>query len=164
MAALRDSALVAPARRRARRWCSTAPHGSTSAATGSTRRAWRPPSRARADGGGDGVDDARLADGLTRLFGAAQRRRDADVQRVAALTAVCRRFCVISGGPGTGKTHTVVRILAWLVEQALAPARRRRASLLLAPTGKAAARLHGVDSRRHGDLPCAAAVRARDPR
>ena len=51
--------------------------------------------------------------------------------------AALKRFCVISGGPGTGKTTTVVRILALLLEQA----RGRLRIALAAPTGKAAARM-----------------------
>src|SRR5206468_794622 len=42
--------------------------------------------------------------------------REVDWQRVAAMVAARRRFCVISGGPGTGKTTTVVKILAILTE------------------------------------------------
>ena len=61
-------------------------------------------------------------------------------QKVAAATAVARPFAVISGGPGTGKTTTVAKLLAILVETGLqggkAPTIR-----LVAPTGKAAARL-----------------------
>jgi len=53
---------------------------------------------------------------------------------------VLRRFTVISGGPGTGKTHTVAKILALLFDQARAAGRTPRV-LLLAPTGKAAQRL-----------------------
>ena len=49
-----------------------------------------------------------------------------------------KRFCVISGGPGTGKTFTVAKILALLLEQKN-PGPLRMA--LAAPTGKAAARL-----------------------
>lgn len=63
-----------------------------------------------------------------------------DMQRAAAVTAVLRPLCVISGGPGTGKTSTVAKILALLIEQELAAGRDFRA-VLCAPTGKAAARL-----------------------
>jgi len=52
-----------------------------------------------------------------------------------------RRLAVISGGPGTGKTTTVVKILALLQEQALARSREPLRIVLVAPTGKAAQRL-----------------------
>jgi len=61
-----------------------------------------------------------------------------DLQREAARVALSRRFTVISGGPGTGKTTTVARILALLIEQAGGDPPR---ILLAAPTGKAAMRL-----------------------
>ena len=79
----------------------------------------------------------RLARLLTQLFPA---EADGSVpwQRVAAWTASQRRLCVISGGPGTGKTTTVVRLLALLLELS-APRPLRLA--IAAPTGKAAARL-----------------------
>lgn len=57
-------------------------------------------------------------------------------QRAAAQIALERRLCLVSGGPGTGKTHTLARIIALLREQ--------DAGLrigLAAPTGKAAARM-----------------------
>jgi len=76
-----------------------------------------------------------VRDGVRRLFGSSGR--EIDWQRVAAITALTHRFCVISGGPGTGKTSTVVKILALLLEQN--PSSMRTA--LAAPTGKAAARL-----------------------
>ncbi len=76
-----------------------------------------------------------VRDGVRRLFGS--RDQEIDWQRVAAVTALTHRFCVISGGPGTGKTSTVVKILALLLEQN--PSCMRIA--LAAPTGKAAARL-----------------------
>ncbi|WP_087018716.1 exodeoxyribonuclease V subunit alpha [Thaumasiovibrio subtropicus] len=59
-------------------------------------------------------------------------------QKVAAAVALSRRFSVISGGPGTGKTTTVVRLLAAWVEQAQGVPLVIK---LVAPTGKAAARL-----------------------
>ena len=40
---------------------------------------------------------------------------DPDWQKVAAFTALRNKFCVISGGPGTGKTTTVAKILTLLV-------------------------------------------------
>jgi exodeoxyribonuclease V alpha subunit len=82
------------------------------------------------------VDRVLLRNGLTRLF--PQAAENPDWQQLAAAAAVRSRFCVISGGPGTGKTTTVVKILALLLEQAAAG--RMRIGLA-APTGKAAARL-----------------------
>ena len=73
-------------------------------------------------------DEDLLAGGLARLF-------DDGGQRRAAETAVRRRFAVVAGGPGTGKTTTVARILALLFEQG------DPLVALAAPTGKAAARL-----------------------
>ena len=52
-----------------------------------------------------------------------------------------RRFTVVAGGPGTGKTTTVARILALLDEQAGAAGLPPPRVALTAPTGKAAARL-----------------------
>lgn len=100
-----------------------------------------------------------LRDGLSRLFPA----EGADLQRVAALTAALRSFSVVSGGPGTGKTTTVVRILALLIEQALAVGARPPQIALLAPTGKAAARMGEAILRAIPTLDVAAEVRAAIP-
>ena len=62
-----------------------------------------------------------------------------DWQRLACAVALRGRFSVITGGPGTGKTYTVARLLALLFATAPEPERLRVA--LAAPTGKAAARL-----------------------
>ena len=62
---------------------------------------------------------------------------DAD-QQEAGLMAATRTLAVISGGPGTGKTHTLARIILML--QDLSPAKPLRVKLA-APTGKAAARM-----------------------
>ncbi|MGB2078399.1 MAG: exodeoxyribonuclease V subunit alpha [Vibrio sp.] len=66
-------------------------------------------------------------------------------QKVAAAVALSRQFAVISGGPGTGKTTTVAKLLAALVSDAIAQGSDLTAKLpvikLAAPTGKAAARL-----------------------
>jgi exodeoxyribonuclease V alpha subunit len=80
----------------------------------------------------DDLDLEVLAAGLDRLFSA---RRDDD-QRLAAAVCSLSRVSVLAGGPGTGKTTTVSRLLALLREQH--PAWR---IALAAPTGKAAARL-----------------------
>lgn len=93
--------------------------------------------RARAGGQGPEVDEDVLADGLARLFPDAALAES----RWAAATAVLRRLGVIAGGPGTGKTTAVGRIVALLAEQAAAFGRRLPLVGLVAPTGKAAARL-----------------------
>ncbi|UJF18925.1 exodeoxyribonuclease V subunit alpha [Vibrio sp. SS-MA-C1-2] len=61
-------------------------------------------------------------------------------QKTAAAVALSRQFSVISGGPGTGKTTTVAKLLAALVTQA-EEQHQRLLIKLVAPTGKAAARL-----------------------
>ncbi|MDA8092804.1 MAG: exodeoxyribonuclease V subunit alpha [Betaproteobacteria bacterium] len=82
-----------------------------------------------------GVSLARLRDVLDRLFG--NNAQLPDGQKIAAAVAVLKGLCIISGGPGTGKTSTVLRILAALQMQAAAPLH----IALAAPTGKAAMRL-----------------------
>lgn len=81
-----------------------------------------------------------VREALGRLF---QVAPDAplDDQQLAVLVALLQRFTVISGGPGTGKTSTVARLLALLVEQSLRAREEPPRILLLAPTGKAAGRL-----------------------
>jgi exodeoxyribonuclease V alpha subunit len=73
-------------------------------------------------------------------------------QKVAAAVALCRRFTVISGGPGTGKTTTVAKLLAAVVLQ---QNRGYQAPniCLVAPTGKAAARLTESIGNAIGQLP-----------
>ena len=88
---------------------------------------------------------------------------EVDMQRVAARTAATRRLCVISGGPGTGKTSTVVKILALLVEQRAKGNDRPLRALLLAPTGKAAMRLSEAIQRAKSTLACSDAIRAAIP-
>jgi exodeoxyribonuclease V alpha subunit len=81
-------------------------------------------------------------------------------QCVAALAAVRRKFCVISGGPGTGKTHTLVLILALL----LALERNRTLRIAVAaPTGKAAARIQDSIRTVKGTLACDETIRAQLP-
>ena len=93
-------------------------------------------------------DEVRDVDGIGWLearldhYFPRQPATEVDHQRKAAECALVERLCVVSGGPGTGKTSTVVKILAiaseWALHQGKAPPR----ILLAAPTGKAAARLN----------------------
>jgi len=106
-----------------------------------------------------GIDETVLADGLRRLF-PGSGAGEMDWQKVAALAAVRKRFTVISGGPGTGKTSTVVKILALLLEQAGETPLR---FALAAPTGKAAARLKESIRLMKEKLDCADGVKARIP-
>ncbi|MAA73797.1 MAG: exodeoxyribonuclease V subunit alpha [Salinisphaeraceae bacterium] len=69
-------------------------------------------------------------------------------QAVAAAVAMRHRFAVISGGPGTGKTYTVLRLLRVLIESARARNEAAPLIRLAAPTGKAAARM--VESIKTG--------------
>jgi exodeoxyribonuclease V alpha subunit len=85
-----------------------------------------------------------------------------DWQRMACALAIRSRLAIITGGPGTGKTTTVVRLLALLQALALqapraagdAPAALR--IRLAAPTGKAAARLNASIAGAVAQLPLAA--------
>lgn len=104
------------------------------------------------------VDERQLSDSLARLF--AFNRQSPDWQRLAAAQAVRRRLAVISGGPGTGKTTTVVRLLAALLEQ---PGGERLAIGLAAPTGKAAARMAEAIRNAKAELPVSDAVKAALP-
>lgn len=88
--------------------------------------------------------DARLADALPADDDAVRRAVTArfpdprdDRQRLAAATAAVSRLTVLTGGPGTGKTTTVARLLA-VLRDLHGPELR---IALAAPTGRAAARL-----------------------
>ncbi|MEI6215082.1 MAG: exodeoxyribonuclease V subunit alpha [Desulfuromonadales bacterium] len=104
------------------------------------------------------VDENLLGEGLERLFNGTGD--GIDWQKVAAVAAVRGRFCVISGGPGTGKTSTVVKILALLLEQARGEKLR---IALAAPTGKSAARLKSSICAMKDALNCAASVKDQIP-
>lgn len=101
------------------------------------------------------ADQARTSATLDRLFASA----DPDpAQRAAAETAVRRGLTIISGGPGTGKTSTVARILGALVEAD--PTLR---AVLVAPTGKAATRLSESIRKQRAELGLSPELAAKIP-
>ena len=97
-----------------------------------------------------------LAEGLARLFPGQTGSR----QCLAVASAVLRRLAVIAGGPGTGKTTTVARIVALLAEQAAAAGVAAPLVALAAPTGKAAARLVEAVHQEATELPVSDPIRA----
>ncbi|NIC05635.1 exodeoxyribonuclease V subunit alpha [Billgrantia bachuensis] len=101
-------------------------------------------SRLEAPAQAETADTATLARALAALF---PQSHELDWQQAACALASRSRFAVITGGPGTGKTTTVVKLLALLQALALgepgpAGAPRPLRIRLAAPTGKAAARLN----------------------
>jgi len=95
--------------------------------------------------------DARLVRAwLDKLFVAAPGAGQPDWQKLACAVALRGAVAIITGGPGTGKTYTVARLLALLFATAQDAARQRVA--LAAPTGKAAARLKQSIDKALGEL------------
>ena len=83
------------------------------------------------------VDLEKLAQGLEKLF-SMDNNGQINWQKIAAAIAILKRFSIITGGPGTGKSYTIARILALLV---ICSHPAHPLIYLTAPTGKAAARL-----------------------
>lgn len=109
---------------------------------------------ARLEDGEAPTAHALLAPALDVLFPTAA---DLDWQKTACALAARSRFAVITGGPGTGKTTTVVRLLALLQTLRLADAPDAPLRIrLAAPTGKAAARLNESIAGQVNGLPSAA--------
>jgi exodeoxyribonuclease V alpha subunit len=114
------------------------------------RRYWRDETqvahavRARALGGVIAVDaddqTGAVRQWLDILFPPAAHQGGVDWQKIACAVAMRGKLGIITGGPGTGKTYAVARLLALL----FATSGGRQSPLrvaLAAPTGKAAARL-----------------------
>ncbi|MBB5445890.1 MULTISPECIES: AAA family ATPase [unclassified Paraburkholderia] len=108
---------------------------------------------ARSANAGADTAPAALRERLLRYFGPS-KDDDVDWQRVAAVMALSGRLTIVSGGPGTGKTTTVVGVLACLLD-----ARTDLRIALAAPTGKAAQRMQEALLARAGDLPPELAAR-----
>lgn len=103
------------------------------------------------------VDQAAMGARLDALFPKGEAKPD--MQRVAAAVAMLRNLTVVAGGPGTGKTTTIVRILALLTQQALDAGGTPPRILLAAPTGKAAARMMDAVRAARDALPASQAVK-----
>lgn len=104
------------------------------------------------------VDWAIAEAGIERLV-----PRDAsndDSPEVALRTALARPLAIVTGGPGTGKTTMVARLVALLIEQAIAKGDAPPRVRLLAPTGKAAAAMTSSFTRQRESLELAHEVRA----
>ena len=107
---------------------------------------------------------ADLPQRLEALFGKVGSAPGAQVdwQKLACAIATRRAFSIITGGPGTGKTTTVVRLLALLQAPAVASGHPLRIRLA-APTGKAAARLTESISQQVQSLDVSPEVRQKIP-
>ncbi len=111
--------------------------------------------RQRARGELQDFNSRELSNALEKLFPPTSTG-EVNWQAVAAVIAVFKRFSVITGGPGSGKTFTIAAILALLLECALT----ENANILLAaPTGKAAARLPESIHEAKQFLDCSASIK-----
>jgi len=106
------------------------------------------------------VEISILRKNLDLLFDSNQARAETDWQKIACILSIMNRFTVISGGPGTGKTTTIVKIMALLLE--MNPGKALRISLA-APTGKAAARLQDAIREAKDRLPFGDDLKSRIP-
>jgi len=97
--------------------------------------------------------DSQLPDILDRLFVGSS-----DEQKQAAIVAAHSKLAIIVGGPGTGKTTTVVKVLATLCEVKQTMGRMPTIKLI-APTGKAAARMGESIKRGRQHLDCSEPVK-----
>jgi exodeoxyribonuclease V, alpha subunit len=80
-------------------------------------------------------------------------------QKIAAIAALSKKFLVISGSPGTGKTTAITKIMALILDME----NRALRIALAAPTGKAAARLQESIKKTKEKLNCIAAIKEMIP-
>ncbi|MFZ5775421.1 MAG: exodeoxyribonuclease V subunit alpha [Thermodesulfobacteriota bacterium] len=113
--------------------------------------------RQRAARAMEGIDQDRLAACLAAVFAGSTVTEE---QRQACAAVFARRLGAITGGPGTGKTTVVAGLLALIALYAMESGGPPPRMLLLAPTGKAAARLSEAMQRQKGGLPMAPEVLA----
>jgi len=106
------------------------------------------------------ADIDRAGECLARLFPSHPEDGGPDWAKIAAATAFLKRFAVICGSPGTGKTTVVVRLLALLIELS---ERMIPRIALAAPTGKAAFRLQEAVRKNREGLSTSGAVKAAIP-
>jgi exodeoxyribonuclease V alpha subunit len=97
------------------------------------------------------VDTPAVREWLDLLFFSHRAAEKPDWQKLACAVALRGSVAIITGGPGTGKTYTVARLLALLFATAGEEAQSRRIALA-APTGKAAARLKQSIDKALGEL------------
>src|SRR5205823_6185934 len=88
------------------------------------------------------VEEASIKQQLEKLF-----TQESKLQKLAVILAATSNLCLISGAPGTGKTHTIVMICALLLVLST-----DTEIALAAPTGKAAARLKEALARARTKL------------
>ncbi|HLI45429.1 MAG TPA: exodeoxyribonuclease V subunit alpha [Acidimicrobiales bacterium] len=103
--------------------------------------------------GGTAVSSLREA--ISQLFGA----EDDAEQRWAVAVSALRGLAVVAGGPGTGKTTTVARLIGLLAEQSATAGSEPPLVALAAPTGKAANRMQEAVRAAAVQLPVSEAVR-----
>jgi exodeoxyribonuclease V alpha subunit len=107
----------------------------------------------------EAVDLPLLKDGLSKFFSPLENGQT-DWQKLAAFVCVLKKFCVVSGGPGTGKSTLIARIIALILEQRKGSEMR---IAIAAPTGKAAARLQEAIQNGKERLPIEAQIKEAIP-
>ena len=87
-----------------------------------------------------------------------------DWQKIACVLAFRARFAIITGGPGTGKTTTLTKLLSLLIQLAADENSHKLTILLAAPTGKAAARVSESIAKALAQLPMPEAIKQQIPK